>query len=81
MVPWSKLIYPLNGLWTAAPVAEYNQLHAFAMQQGAEFYLAEMDGSVPEKQIEEAPPGLKFVTMYRSPQSGYTVAVYRFVLM
>jgi len=79
MVPWSKLIYPLNGLWTAAPVAEYPRLHAFAERQGAEFFLVEMDGSVPATQIEEAPPGLKFVTMYRSPQSGYTVAVYRFV--
>ena len=78
MVPWSKLIYPLNGLWTAAPVAAYPQLHAFALKQGAEFYLVEMDGSVPVEQIMGAPPGLKFVTMYRSPQSGYTVAVYRF---
>ncbi len=78
MVPWSKLIYHLNGLWTAAPVAEFSRLHAFALSQGAEFYLVEMDGSVPVKQIEETPPGLRFVTMYRSPQSGYTVAVYRF---
>lgn len=78
MVPWSKLIYHLNGLWTAAPVAEYPQLHDFAMRQGAEYYLIEMDGSVPAKQIEETPPGLKYVTMYRSPQSGYTVAVYLF---
>lgn len=78
MVPWSKLIYPLNGLWTAAPVAEYPRLHDFALQQGAEYFLVEMDGSVPMKQIKETPPGLKYVTMYRSPQSGYTVAVYRF---
>jgi 4-amino-4-deoxy-L-arabinose transferase-like glycosyltransferase len=75
---WSKMVYPLNGLWTAMPVAEYSQLHAFAVQQGAEFLLVELDGSVPAKQIEETPLGLKFVTMYRSPQSGYTVAVYRF---
>lgn len=79
MVPWSKLIYPLNGLWTAAPVAEYPRLHAFAESQGAEFYLVEMDGTVPVEQIKNAPPGLNFVTMYRSPQSGYTVGVYRFV--
>ncbi|MGB9080382.1 MAG: glycosyltransferase family 39 protein [Desulfuromonadaceae bacterium] len=78
MVPWSKLIYPLNGLWTAAPVAEYPRLHAYAMKQGAEFYLVEMDGSVPAERIMDVPPGLKFETMYRSPQSGYTVAVYRF---
>ncbi|MBK5274032.1 MAG: glycosyltransferase family 39 protein [Desulfuromonadales bacterium] len=79
MVPWSKLIYPLNGLWTAMPVAEYPRLHAYAERQGAEYFLVEMDGSVPVKQIEETPPGLKYVTMYRAPQSGYTVAVYRFV--
>ncbi len=79
MVAWSKLIFPLNGLWTAMPVAEYPRLHAFALKQGAEFLLAEMDGSVPDKQLEEAPPGLTYVTRYRSPQSGYTVAIYRFV--
>jgi hypothetical protein len=79
MVPWSKLIYPLNGLWTAAPVAEYAQLHAFALKQGAEFYLVETDGSLTLEQISQTPPGLNFVTMYRSPQTGYTVAIYRFV--
>jgi 4-amino-4-deoxy-L-arabinose transferase-like glycosyltransferase len=79
MVPWSKLIYHLNGFWTAMPIAEYPRLHAFAVKQGAEFYLVEMDGSVPTKEIEDTPPGLKFVTMYRAPQSGYTVAVYRFM--
>ena len=78
MVPWSKLIYHLNGLWTATPVAEYPQLHAFALSQGAEFFLVEMDSSVPVEQIKATPPGLAFVTMYRSPQSDYTVAVYRF---
>lgn len=80
MVSWSKLIYPLNGLWTAMPVAEYPRLHSYALNQGAEYLLVEMDGSVPTRQIEEAPPGLRYVTMYRSPQSGYTVAVYRFTL-
>jgi len=79
MVNWSKLIYPLNGLWTATPVAEYPRLHAFALSQRAEFLLLEMDGSVSPEQIEKTPPGLKFVTMYRSDKSGYTVAVYRFV--
>ena len=78
MVPWSKLIYPLDGLWTATPVAEYPRLHAFAVSQGAEFLLAEIDGTVPVDEVTKTPPGLNFVTMYRSPQSGYTVAIYRF---
>lgn len=81
MVQWSKLIYSLNGLWTAAPIAEYPRLHAFALRQGAEFYLVETDGSLPTEKIRETPPGLRYVTMYRSPQSGYTVAVYRFTPM
>jgi hypothetical protein len=78
MVPWSKLIYPLDGLWTAMPVAEYPQLHAFAEREGAEFLLVERDETASVEQLMEAPPGLKYVTMYRAPQSGYTVAVYRF---
>jgi len=79
MVPWSKLIYPLDGLWTAMPVAEYPRLHEFALQQGAEFFLVETDGAAPMSQIAQTPPGLKYVTMYRSPQNGYTIAVYRFM--
>jgi 4-amino-4-deoxy-L-arabinose transferase-like glycosyltransferase len=79
MVPWSKLIYHLNGIWTAMPVAEFPRLHAFAMQQGAEYLLVEMDGAFTVNQIAESPPGLKYATMYRSPQNGYTVAVYRFI--
>jgi energy-coupling factor transporter transmembrane protein EcfT len=79
MVPWSKLIYPLDGLWTAMPVADYPRLHEFALRQGAEYFLVEMDGNAPLNQIVQSPPGLKYVTMYRSPENGYTIAVYRFM--
>jgi 4-amino-4-deoxy-L-arabinose transferase-like glycosyltransferase len=75
---WSKSIYHLNGLWTAEPVADYERLYAFALSQGAEFYVVENNGSIPFKNNTSVPPGLRFETMYRSPQSGYTVAVYRF---
>ena len=79
MVPaFSKLIYPLNGFWTATPVADYERLHAYAISEGAEYFVAELDGSVPIEKITTVPPGLRFETMYRSPESGYTVAVYRF---
>ncbi len=78
MVPWSKLIYHLNGLWTAAPVADYAKLRAFALSQGAEFYVVEMNGPVSIEEITNVPPGLRFETVYRSPQSGYSVVVYRF---
>ena len=82
MVPWSKLIYPLNGLWTAMPVAEYPQLHAFAEKEGAEYLLVERDNAASAEQLmETAPPGLKFVTMYRSPTSDYAVVVYRFTTL
>ncbi len=77
MVPWSKLIYHLDGLWTATPVADYPQLHAFAVSQGADIFLAEIDGTVPVDEITRTPQGLEFISMYRSPQSGYTVAIYR----
>ena len=80
MIPlWAKLVYPLNGLWTAQPVAVFDKLYAYAVREGAEYLIAELDGSVvPVEEITAVPPGLTFVTMYRSPESGYTVAVYRF---
>jgi 4-amino-4-deoxy-L-arabinose transferase-like glycosyltransferase len=79
MVPaFSKLIYHLNGFWTATPVADYEKLHAYAISEGAEYFIAELDGSDPIEKITSVPPGLRFETMYRSPESGYTVAVYRF---
>ena len=82
MVPaFSKLIYPLNGFWTATPVADYERLHGYAIGEGAEYFVAELDGSVPIEEITTVPPGLKFETMYRSPESGYTAAVYRFIPM
>jgi hypothetical protein len=79
MVPWSKLIYHLDGLWTAAPIAEYERFHAFALSQGAECYLAETNNTVPIEKLTEVPPGLRFETIYRSPQSDYAVAVYKFI--
>lgn len=79
MVKWSKLIYPLNGLWTAEPVvSDYRRLYNYARQQGAEFLLVEMSASAAAEELAAAPPGLKFVTMYRSPDIDYGVAVYRF---
>jgi 4-amino-4-deoxy-L-arabinose transferase-like glycosyltransferase len=79
MVPlWSKVVYHLNGLWTAEPVTDYEKLHAFALRHGAEYYIVELNGSVPIEEITTVPPGLRFETMYRSPESGYTAAVYSF---
>ncbi len=79
MVPaYSKLIYHLNGLWTAEPVADFEKLHAFAIREGAEYYIAELNGPVPMEEVTKVPQGLRFETMYRAPESGYTVVVYRF---
>ncbi len=79
--PFSKLIYPLNGLWTATPVADYERLHAYAISQGTDYYIAELDEPVQIESLAEVPPGLRFEIMYRSPDSGYTVAVYKFIPM
>ena len=79
--PFSKLISPLNGLWTASPVADYERLHAYAISQGTDYYIAELDEPVPIEKITTVPPGLRFEIMYRSPDSGYTVAVYKFIPM
>jgi len=79
MVRWSKLIYYLNGFWTAEPVADYFSLLQYARREGAEYYLREVPSNVPAPELAAAtPPGLAFVTLYRAPDTGFSVAVYRF---
>ncbi len=77
MVRWLKLNYHLNGLWTAEPVADYEKLYSYAIRQGAEYYVVESDGTIPVEEIAKAPSGFRFDAIYRSPQSGYTIAIYR----
>lgn len=82
MVRWSKLIYFLNGLWTAEPVADYFSLLQYAHREGAEYYLREVPPDVPLSELATTvPPGLAFATLYRSPDTGFSVAVYRFTAL
>ena len=82
MVSWNKLIYFLNGLWTAEPVTDYYSMLQYAHREGAEYYLSEVPSNVPLSElVTAAPPGLAFVTLYRSPDTGFSVAVYRFTAL
>lgn len=77
MVPWSKIIYYLDGFWTAFPVAGYPEVLAFARRHGVDYVVMELPGEYDLREVENAPPGMAFADLYRSATSSYAVAFYR----
>ncbi len=79
MVPWSRLVYWLDGYWTALPVAPLAEALAYGRAHGAEYLVEEMAQEVPSDQALAAstPFGLELAAVYRSESSPYAVAFYR----
>lgn len=79
MVPWSKIVYYLDGLWTAWPVADYPQLLDYARRNEADYLVVEMVGEGSMAEPEKPPYGLELAGLYRSDSSPYAAAFYRLV--
>ena len=78
MVAWNKMIYELDGLWTADPVADLPAKLEYARRNRVDYYLMEFSASqISPVEIMLPPPGLALDTVYQSPDSDYCVAVYR----
>jgi hypothetical protein len=78
MVSWSKIIYYLNGLWTPYPVADYNEVLAFARANQVDYIVVEMAGAPDDmEQLTKTPAGIKFADLYVSSTLPYAVAFYR----
>lgn len=76
MVPWNKMIYYLDGIWTAQPVADYfNQLQ-YARRNGVEYIVVEIPADVPDAELQATPPGVSLAAVYRSDRINYGVAYY-----
>ena len=76
MVPWSKIIYPLDGIWTAFPVAGVEDLLGYARANGVDYIVIELVGE--QSRIEPAQvAGLALAARYRSDTFPYAVAFYR----
>lgn len=78
MIPWNKMIYDLDGIWTAEPVADYFSKLRYAQNNNVDYYLAEFSRKeVSSAEIKNPPPGMSLETVYESPETDYAVAVYR----
>ena len=78
MVPWNKMIYYLNGLWTALPVAGIRETYAYAIHNRVDLLVFEIpDPEIPDYVLATAAPGFILDAVYRSETAPYRVAFYK----
>jgi 4-amino-4-deoxy-L-arabinose transferase-like glycosyltransferase len=80
-MPWSKLVYYLDGFWVASPMAPYAAQLSYLWRHRAEFVVIEIMGGAGEGELALAPPpGMAFAGLYQSPDVEYTALFYRVLL-
>ena len=79
MVGWSKIIYYLDGLWTAWPVADYLQLIGYARRNKVDYLVEELVGPESMSEPTKPPYGLELAGLYRSETSQYAAVFYRLI--
>jgi hypothetical protein len=78
MVPWNKMIYYLDGLWTALPVAPLEEVHAYAIRNRVDLLVLEVsEPAFPDSGLASAAPGFALDSIYHSDTTPYRVAFYR----
>jgi 4-amino-4-deoxy-L-arabinose transferase-like glycosyltransferase len=76
MASWGKIVYYLNGLWTALPVADDQELLAYARRNRVDYIVLESKGK--QSMAEPGPlPGLELEARYRSSSYPYSADFYR----
>jgi hypothetical protein len=76
MARWSKVIYYLNGFWTAFPVANHADILSYAKNNNVDYIVYEYR-SVTEMLMNSKLPGLQLVDVIKSDQYVYMLAFYR----
>jgi 4-amino-4-deoxy-L-arabinose transferase-like glycosyltransferase len=78
MVPWNKMIYYLDGLWTALPAASPAETYAYAIRNRVDLLVFEdPEPAIPDSELYSAAPGFALDSIYHSDSSPYRVAFYR----
>ena len=78
MVSWNKMIYYLDGLWTALPVAAPIEINAYAIRNHVDLLVFEVtEPEIPDLELISAAPGFALDSIYHSDSSPYRVAFYR----
>jgi 4-amino-4-deoxy-L-arabinose transferase-like glycosyltransferase len=77
MVKWSKLIYYLNGYWTAFPLASYDETLNYARAHNVEYIVFEAKTLEDMEQLNYRIPGLELVDVLTSQNYFYKLGFYR----
>ena len=77
MISWSPIVYYLEGIWTARPVASAKEQFDYARKHGVEYFV--LDVVNPQITAEEMSDqaGLQLVGLYRSASTPVKVGFYR----
>jgi hypothetical protein len=78
MVPWNKMIYYLDGLWTPLPVTTEGHLVEFALMNKVDYIIREIYTKQISKEeiLGNVPFGLKINWIYLSEDKEYGVIFY-----
>lgn len=80
MVSWNKMIYYLDGLWTAEPIADFPDLMRFAVRNNVDYFIREVETSnISAADVAGTPPGLRVAAVYQSSRIDYAVIFYQIV--
>lgn len=78
MAGWSKIVYFLDGLWTALPVGKPEDILRYGKSNGAQYVVLELgDNRLPNDYLARLMPGTQLAGVYRSRQLTYSAAFYR----
>ena len=77
MVIWNKLIYYLNGLWTALPMASPYERYSYALRNRVDLFILKLTAA-PLIPPWLTLPGL-FLISTKSETASYKVAFYRII--
>jgi hypothetical protein len=79
MIGWSKIVYYLDGIWTALPIAPLPGILSYARKHGAEFLVLETsDAGIDERALAQIIPNATLAGVYRSTELPYIAVFYRF---
>ncbi|MBI1920711.1 MAG: glycosyltransferase family 39 protein [Geobacter sp.] len=78
MAQWSKIIYFLDGFWTAFPVAPLPEVLTYGKAHGVDFMVVELiDEQIDDNALAQMVPNTLLAGVYRSEQTPYVAAFYR----
>jgi hypothetical protein len=77
MVKWSKLVYYLDGYWTALPIASFHEIHKYAKAHQVDYVVFQARTAEEMDLINHPLPGFKLVETIASQEYYYKLAFYR----